>query len=113
MQAEVDGLMQSRPQTEFASQRIRPAERGTQPDPPFHCETKRMAGWWGMRRVIFLHFLLLPCCAAAALAQTTGYIDIEGRITDSYGSPPPGVAVEATSPNLQGTRAGLTGKDGE
>jgi hypothetical protein len=50
------------------------------------------------------------CVAAAVRAQTTG--SIEGRITDSFGTPLPGVTVEATSPNLQGTRTNVTQPDG-
>lgn len=54
--------------------------------------------------------LLGVCTAAAVKAQTTG--SIEGRITDSSGSPLPGVTVEATSPSLQGTRTNVTQRDG-
>jgi outer membrane receptor protein involved in Fe transport len=42
--------------------------------------------------------------------QTTG--SISGRVTDETGTPLPGVSVEATSPNLQGTRTANTGADG-
>jgi hypothetical protein len=52
--------------------------------------------------------LLFTC--GTTLGQTTG--SIEGRATDSSGAPLPGVTVEATSPSLQGTRAGITGRDG-
>ena len=44
------------------------------------------------------------------LAQTTG--TIEGAVTDQGGSPLPGVTVEATSPNLQGTRVVVTSESG-
>ena len=54
--------------------------------------------------------LVLLAAAAATRAQTTG--SIEGRITDSSGAPLPGVTVEATSPNLQGTRTSATQPDG-
>jgi hypothetical protein len=46
----------------------------------------------------------------AALAQTTG--TIEGTVTDDSGGALPGVTVEITSPNLQGTRSATTGNDG-
>jgi len=46
----------------------------------------------------------------AAFAQTTGAI--VGTITDADGKPIPGVSVEATSPNLQGTRTAVTSNDG-
>ncbi|HEY3204189.1 MAG TPA: carboxypeptidase-like regulatory domain-containing protein, partial [Thermoanaerobaculia bacterium] len=52
--------------------------------------------------------LLFTC--GTTRGQTTG--SIEGRATDSFGAPLPGVTVEATSPSLQGTRAGVTGRDG-
>jgi len=48
--------------------------------------------------------------SGAAPGQTTG--SIEGRITDSSGSPMPGVTVSATSPSLQGVRTAVTGRDG-
>ena len=57
--------------------------------------------------------LALGCllfAAAAALAQTTG--TIEGTVTDQSGAPLPGVTVELTSPNLQGTRTRRTAADG-
>ncbi len=47
---------------------------------------------------------------AVAVAQTTG--DISGRVTDASGAPVPGVAVEATSPSLQGARVSVTSHDG-
>jgi outer membrane receptor protein involved in Fe transport len=43
-------------------------------------------------------------------AQTTGRI--EGTVLDQNGTPLPGVSVEASSPNLQGTRTAVTGSDG-
>jgi hypothetical protein len=52
-------------------------------------------------------FLLLP---VTALSQTTGRI--EGMVIDQSGAPLPGVTVETTSPNLQGTRTTVTGNDG-
>ena len=47
--------------------------------------------------------LLVP---VAMFAQTTG--TVEGTITDQSGAPLPGVSVELTSPNLQGTRTAVT-----
>src|SRR5262249_8328675 len=55
-------------------------------------------------------FVCLGAATGLAFAQTTGNID--GRVTDSAGAPPPGVTVEATSPSLQGARAAVTGSDG-
>ena len=61
--------------------------------------------------------LMLPAAAAfllavpGALAQTTG--NIEGTVLDADGKALPGVSVEATSPNLQGTRVVVTGNSGE
>ena len=43
-------------------------------------------------------------------AQTTGRI--EGTVTDQNGAVLPGVTVEVSSPNLQGTRTAVTGNDG-
>jgi len=48
--------------------------------------------------------------ALPASAQTTG--NIEGTVTDQNGGALPGVTVEITSPNLQGTRTATTGNDG-
>ncbi|HKF44037.1 MAG TPA: TonB-dependent receptor, partial [Thermoanaerobaculia bacterium] len=48
--------------------------------------------------------------AAPAAAQTTG--NIEGTVTDQSGGALPGVTVELSSPNLQGTRVATTGNDG-
>ena len=48
--------------------------------------------------------------AAPAMAQTTG--NIEGAVTDQSGGALPGVTVELSSPNLQGTRSATTGNDG-
>ncbi len=51
--------------------------------------------------------LLVPI---AAVAQTTGTVD--GAVTDQSNAPLPGVTVELTSPNLQGTRTAVTSADG-
>ena len=53
--------------------------------------------------------LLLPA-ATALYAQTTG--DIHGRVTETSGTPLPGVSIEATSPKLQGIRVEVSGLDG-
>jgi hypothetical protein len=45
-------------------------------------------------------------CASLSLAQTTG--TIEGTVTDQSGAVLPGVSVEISSPNLQGTRTAVT-----
>src|SRR5262245_65622555 len=58
--------------------------------------------------------LVLAAClllfAPFVVAQTTG--TIEGQVTDQNGGALPGVTVEITSPNLQGTRVATTGNDG-
>ena len=54
--------------------------------------------------------LVLLFRASPAAGQTTGRI--EGMVTDQNGAVLPGVTVEATSPNLQGTRTTVTGNDG-
>src|SRR5262245_4507641 len=58
--------------------------------------------------------LVLAACllllAPFVVAQTTG--TIEGTVTDQSGGALPGVTVEITSPNLQGTRVATTGNDG-
>ena len=65
-----------------------------------------------MRRdcFFFLSAAVLVCSGAVGMAQTTG--DISGRVTDASGTPLPGVAVEASSLSLQGTRVIVTGRDG-
>ncbi len=55
--------------------------------------------------------LLLLMAALALPAQTTG--DIEGTITDTSGTPLPGVTVEGTSPRMQGIRVEASGRDGK
>ena len=59
-------------------------------------------------------FWILAVCllfaASIGFAQTTG--DIQGTVSDPEGKPLPGVTVEATSPNLQGTRVVVTGTNG-
>ena len=61
------------------------------------------------RRLLFLFTAGLRC-AALGPAQTTG--GIAGWISDSLGAPLPGVTVGVVGANLQGTRVGLTAKDG-
>jgi Carboxypeptidase regulatory-like domain/TonB-dependent Receptor Plug Domain/TonB dependent receptor len=58
--------------------------------------------------VFSLCFLLIA--PALVFGQTTGRI--EGTVSDTDGKPIPGVTVEATSPNLQGTRTSVTSGDG-
>ncbi len=55
-----------------------------------------------------MSLLLIP--PLLVFAQTTG--TIEGTVTDQSGAPLPGVTVEITSPNLQGTRTAVTAADG-
>src|SRR5215472_123800 len=59
---------------------------------------------------LFLALTLLFFLAPGLVAQTTG--TIEGTVTDQNGGVLPGVTVEATSPNLQGSRTATTGPDG-
>jgi outer membrane receptor protein involved in Fe transport len=64
---------------------------------------------------VYRFTLALSVCLLFALpvvvsAQTTGTID--GTVTDQSGAPLPGVTVELTSPNLQGTRTAVTAADG-
>ena len=54
--------------------------------------------------------VILTGSLSAAFAQTTG--SIEGRVSDITGTPLEGAIVEATSPNLQGTRAARSDSDG-
>ena len=64
-----------------------------------------------MRRGLVLLFPgLLLAFPATVPAQTTG--NIEGTITDTSGATLPGVTVEATSSSLQGTRVGVSGREG-
>ncbi len=54
--------------------------------------------------------LLLLLAPAGAFGQTTG--TVEGTVADQSNTPLPGVTVELTSPNLQGTRSAVTAADG-
>ncbi len=75
------------------------------PDRSFPRETEegRMSRW-----VLGLACLLSGY--VAVLAQTTG--EIAGAATEASGAALPGATVEATSPNLQGTRVVVTGREG-
>ena len=66
--------------------------------------------WVSLARSLVLALLLLMA-ALALPAQTTG--DIEGTITDTSGTPLPGVTVEGTSPRMQGIRVEASGRDGK
>jgi len=61
-------------------------------------------------RFVFVIAACLLLVAPLVVAQTTG--TIEGNITDQNGGTLPGVSVEATSPNLQGSRTATTGSNG-
>ena len=63
-----------------------------------------------MRRRLSFLFTAASLCAALGAAQTTG--GIAGWISDSLGAPLPGVTVGVVGANLQGTRVGVTAKDG-
>ncbi len=62
------------------------------------------------RFTLALSVCLLLLAPVALLAQVTG--TIEGQVTDQSGAALPGVTVEVTSPNLQGTRTAVTAADG-
>src|SRR5262249_35596892 len=62
------------------------------------------------RFTLALSVCLLLALPVVVSAQTTG--TIEGVVTDQSGAPLPGVTVEITSPNLQGTRTAVTAADG-
>jgi hypothetical protein len=55
--------------------------------------------------------LLLPLTAVAQTSRTTGAIT--GTVTDTAGSPMPGVTVTVSSPNFQGTRSEVTDANGQ
>src|SRR6266508_2730210 len=66
-----------------------------------------------MRKTLRCFWVLSACLllvAPAIFAQTTG--TIEGTVIDPSAQALPGVTVEITSPNLQGTRTATTGNDG-
>ena len=63
-----------------------------------------------MPRSFRIALAVLPLCAAAAAAQTTGAIS--GRVTEASGAAVAGANVEATSPSLQGARAVRSDRDG-
>src|SRR5215475_9568750 len=63
----------------------------------------------GYRFTLVLSVCLL-LLAPFVVAQTTG--TIEGTVTDQSGGALPGVTVEITSPDRQGTRVATTGNDG-
>ncbi len=62
------------------------------------------------RFTLALSVCLLLLVPVAAFGQTTG--NVEGGVTDQSNAPLPGVTVELTSPNLQGTRTAVTSADG-
>jgi len=62
------------------------------------------------RFTLALSVCLLLLVPVSVFAQTTG--TVEGAITDQSNAPLPGVTVELTSPNLQGTRTAVTSADG-
>jgi hypothetical protein len=62
------------------------------------------------RFTLALSVCLLLLVPVTVFAQTTG--TVEGGVTDQSNAPLPGVTVELTSPNLQGTRTAVTSADG-
>ncbi len=62
------------------------------------------------RFTLALAVCLLVLVPVAVFAQTTGTVD--GSVTDQSNAPLPGVTVELTSPNMQGTRTAVTSADG-
>jgi outer membrane receptor protein involved in Fe transport len=65
---------------------------------------------FGSRFTLLLAVCLLVVAPLAVFAQTTGTID--GTVSDQNSGALPGVTVELTSPNLQGSRTLVTGNDG-
>ncbi|HEY6843078.1 MAG TPA: TonB-dependent receptor, partial [Thermoanaerobaculia bacterium] len=63
-----------------------------------------------MRYRLSIVLAVLLMAPMFAFAQTTG--DIQGTVTDQSGGLLPGATVEATSPNLQGSRTATSGADG-
>jgi len=63
-----------------------------------------------MKRFAML-VLVFGLAAVPLLGQTTGVI--EGTVVDEHGAPLPGVTVEATSPNLQGTKVAVSDAGGK
>ena len=62
------------------------------------------------RFTLALSVCLLLLVPVSVFAQTTG--TVEGTVSDQSNAPLPGVTVELTSPNLQGTRTAVTAADG-
>ena len=62
------------------------------------------------RFTLALSVCLLLLAPVAVFGQTTG--TVEGTVTDQSNAPLPGVTVELTSPNLQGSRTAVTAADG-
>ena len=62
------------------------------------------------RFTLALSVCLLLLVPVSVTAQTTG--TVEGTVTDQSNAPLPGVTVELTSPNLQGSRTAVTAADG-
>ncbi len=62
------------------------------------------------RAVLAIAAMVAMLWPAALRGQTTG--TVEGTVTDQSNAPLPGVTVELTSPNLQGTRSAVTSADG-
>ena len=63
-------------------------------------------------RLLVTALLIATMAAPVLVAQTSTTGAIEGKITDSSGAPLPGVTVELTSPNLQGTKTDVTDSKG-
>ena len=64
-------------------------------------------------RLSFSSLLVLFLFSGVAIAQSREAGMIQGRIADEAGDALPGVNVEATSPNLMGTRAVVSDQDGK
>ena len=63
-------------------------------------------------RLLMAVLLIASMAAPVLVAQTSTSGAIEGKITDSSGAPLPGVTVEVTSPNLQGTKTEVSDAKG-
>jgi hypothetical protein len=63
-------------------------------------------------RLLVTALLVATMAAPVLVAQTSTTGAIEGKVTDSSGAVLPGVTVELTSPNLQGTKTEVSDRNG-
>src|SRR5471030_2651030 len=63
-------------------------------------------------RLLVTALLIATMAAPVLVAQTSTTGAIEGKVTDSSGAVLPGVTVELSSPNLQGTKTEVSDRNG-